>query len=74
MRTAKFQQVTENAIFLFEPRFFTTSVMTYDPRLANQTLVSSWGGTFVELDDEREAAVEERAPNAPAYPELAIVD
>jgi len=53
MRTARFQQLGEGMLFMFEPRFFSGTIMAYDARLANQTIISAWGTSQLESEDYR---------------------
>ena len=77
MRTAKFQRLSDSAIFLFEPRSFTSAVISYDPRIANQTVISAWGAAAVE--DAGDAARSDdddsqQIPDWRAYPTLPYAD
>jgi hypothetical protein len=80
MRTARFQQVAEGAYFLFEPRLFSGSVTAYDARLANQTIISSWGTMQLETEEYRTPEPVDTPPSTqevpdwPAYPTPALND
>jgi hypothetical protein len=51
MPKAKFEKIQEGAYFLVDPSNFQVSVSTYDPLVANQTILFGWDESRLEASE-----------------------
>jgi len=67
MGQAKFERIQEGAYFLIDPSSFQITIISYDPVLANQTILFGWDTSRITEQEqpdmnEQETQGQQNAP------------